>query len=227
LVVIVFGPTLILLRSIFTGLLDPEKRRTGLGILWDVGSLWPRWFHPLGPIAYGPAAVTGLTGAIERCRRIARLRRYPPRESHTDSVPFEAHVIVAAHSQGAIVSVVAMGQMEDGDFRIEGDQAVSLITYGNPAGHLYSKLFTSVGIEELYADVATKLRGWCNLYRPSDPIGGEPAPDSGFPGKPGDVAVTRPEDGTGHSSYELTRAYRDTRSRVWRGDPCDPATRVD
>ena len=45
---IVFGLTFFILRSIIGGFGDPEKRRK-VGMLWDAGSFWPRWFHPLAP----------------------------------------------------------------------------------------------------------------------------------------------------------------------------------
>lgn len=223
LTLVVVGPAFFLLRSIFSGLFDREKRRTGLGVLWDVGSLWPRWFHPFGPPAYGPAAVVGLKGAIESRRQGVVSRRSATDDAQNDVAPSSNDaVIVAAHSQGSIVSVVAMGQMPDASFCVDDKRVVSLMTYGNPAGHLYKKLFTDVGIDDLYMDVAAKLRGWCNLYRPSDPIGGEPAPtvDVGGNVYPGNVEVRRKEDGTGHSSYEITQAYREVRAAVWRGDPC-------
>ena len=218
--VIVLGPAYLLFRSIFSGLLDRERRRTGLGILWDVGSLWPRWFHPFGPPAYGPAAVTGLNDAIGDCRTSVEARRTSP--GPDGDQPPDDQLVVAAHSQGAIVSVVAMGQMEAEEFRVEDDRVVSLLTYGNPAGHLYAKLFPDVGIDALYEDVAGKVKGWCNLYRPSDPIGGEPAPVVQVNGLsyPSNVEVTLREDGTGHSSYELTSAYRAARSAVLTGSSC-------
>ncbi|MGD2044091.1 MAG: hypothetical protein PVJ28_10615, partial [Acidimicrobiia bacterium] len=54
--VIVLGLTYFILRSILGGIGDPERRRK-VGMLWDIGSFWPRWFHPLAPPAYGPHAV--------------------------------------------------------------------------------------------------------------------------------------------------------------------------
>ena len=66
-------PGAFMLRSILTGIgsggSGPEeeaKRR----ILWDIGSFWPRWYHPLAPPAYGPVAVTKLW---------RELRDHPPR----------------------------------------------------------------------------------------------------------------------------------------------------
>jgi hypothetical protein len=46
-------PAVLIVRSIVGGLLQGQDSRRKVGILWDLGSFWPRWFHPLGPPGYG------------------------------------------------------------------------------------------------------------------------------------------------------------------------------
>lgn len=142
------GLTLLILRSVIGGIGDPERRRR-VGILWDTGSFWPRWFHPLAPPAYGPHAVV-------------ELRRQIPA---TADKPF----VLTAHSQGSVIAVCALAKSE----RLpEG-----LLTYGSPLGHLYRRLFSATGVTELSSGVAERLgTRWINLWRDTDFLGGLEVP---------------------------------------------------
>jgi hypothetical protein len=149
-----------------------------VGVVWDVVSFWPRWFHPLAPPAYGPKVVTELRKHLE-----------------TGGVD-----ILAAHSQGSVIAAVATHQAS-----LAGRGMPSgLLTYGSPIRLLYTKLFPDTGIDVLVNDLPPKLeKGWVNLWRVDDPIGGEPLG--------GDVDSILDHRGSGHSGYELGTTFRDTR----------------
>ncbi len=120
-----------------------------VGVIWDVASFWPRWFHPLAPPAYGPKVVTELKGHIES----------------------GAMQVLAAHSQGSVIAAIATHHAS-----LTGKGMPSgLITYGSPIGLLYRQLFPDTGIDRLVETVPlTVAQGWTNLWRVDDPIGGEP-----------------------------------------------------
>jgi hypothetical protein len=148
-VVIIFGLTFFILRSILGGFGDPEKRRK-VGMLWDTGSFWPRWFHPLAPPSYSPHAVKTLNASLMR----------------------EETEILTAHSQGSVIACVALSQP---GATLPG----ALVTYGSPLGILYDKLFPFAGVRGLTSHVDGlwgPVSHWVNLWRNSDPLGGAPVP---------------------------------------------------
>ncbi len=134
-----------LIRSIYQGWgggrSGSDKRRQ-VGILWDLGSFWPRWFHPLAPPAYGPKAVADLMDALDDRSRTA---------------------ILGAHSQGSLIAAVAMQQR---------DRSVGFVTYGSQLGILYPSMFPQVGIDDVVTWLASRDTPWHNLWRDTDPIGG-------------------------------------------------------
>ena len=93
---------------------DPTKRRT-IGVLWDVGTFWPRSYHPLSPPCYTERAVPDLQ------RRMWWL--------HDNG----GRVVLVGHSQGAVLTTAALLQP---DCRPEGDQP-AMVTFGSPVGKLY------------------------------------------------------------------------------------------
>jgi hypothetical protein len=149
-----------------------------VGVVWDVASFWPRWFHPLAPPAYGPKVVTEL-------------------RKHLESGGVD---ILAAHSQGSVIAAVATHQAS-----LSGKGMPSgLLTYGSPIRLLYTKLFPDTGVSGLTDTLPqTMAKGWSNLWRVDDPIGGEPLG--------GGVDSILDQQGSGHSGYELGRTFRDTR----------------
>ncbi|MBW3666679.1 MAG: hypothetical protein KY394_03685 [Actinobacteria bacterium] len=144
--VIVVIPAVLILRSVMGGLIRGQEARRKVSILWDIGSFWPRWYHPLAPPAYGPNAVTRLTEELET--------RSPD--------------ILSAHSQGSLIAAAAVAMAPP------LSRPLVFITYGSPLGMLYRRLFPCVGLDEmtLTADEAVGAR-WLNLWRRSDPIGGQ------------------------------------------------------
>lgn len=145
-ILMVAVPAALIARSIGAGLLNGQDSRRKVGIIWDLGSFWPRWFHPLGPPGYGPYAVTRMQTVIA--------------EVKPD--------VLSAHSQGSLIAAVALCLNED-------DTAPGLfITYGSQLGELYPSLFPAAGLDTLVETVASQVGGrWLNLWRPDDVIGGQ------------------------------------------------------
>lgn len=152
-----------------------------VGVLWDVASFWPRWFHPLAPPAYGPKVVTEL-------------------KRHIESGGLN---VLAAHSQGTVIAAIATHQAS-----LAGKGMPSgLVTYGSPISLLYRRLFPDTGFDNLVQTLPlTMVRGWTNLWRVDDPIGGEPIG--------GAVNSVLDESGSGHSGYELGTAFREARDHL-------------
>jgi hypothetical protein len=139
-------PAVLIVRSIVGGLLNGADSRRQVGILWDLGSFWPRWFHPLAPPAYGPYAVQRL------------------KEVLGDEEPD----VLAAHSQGSLISAVTLSL--DQDVTRPG----LFITYGSQLGELYPGLFPTVGLRDMTIETNARVgNAWVNLWRPSDSIGGQ------------------------------------------------------
>jgi hypothetical protein len=147
-----------LMAFLYSAWSDPTKRRT-IGVLWDVGTFWPRSYHPLSPPCYTERAVPELQ------RRMWWL--------HDNG----GRVMLVAHSQGAVLATAALVQRE---CRPDDDQP-ALITFGSPVCKLYSWGFPAYVddklLEPLEPHAAGRLNDWRNFYYPTDPIGGSVAPD--------------------------------------------------
>jgi len=147
-----------LMAFLYSAWSDPTKRRT-IGVLWDVGTFWPRSYHPLSPPCYTERAVPELQ------RRMWWL--------HDNG----GRVVLVAHSQGAVLATAALVQP---GCRPDGDHP-ALITFGSPVCKLYSWGFPAYVdhdlLEPLEPGGAGRLNDWRNFYYPTDPIGGSVAPD--------------------------------------------------
>ena len=119
----------------------PEARRW-LGVLWDVGTFWPRSFHPFAPPCYTERAMPDLQ------RRIRWLN---------DS---GSRVVVVAHSQGSVLAALALAQQPAG--------RPTLVTFGSPLTKLYGWAFPAY----IHGEVLDRLRAWRNFSYPTDYIGG-------------------------------------------------------
>ena len=147
-----------LMAFLYAAWSDPAKRRT-IGVLWDVGTFWPRSFHPLSPPCYTERAVPELQ------RRMWWL--------HDNG----GRVMLVAHSQGAVLATAALVQR---GCRPDGDHP-ALITFGSPVCKLYSwgfpAYFDHKLLEPLEPGGPGRLNDWRNFHYPTDPIGGSVAPD--------------------------------------------------
>ncbi|KPC86478.1 membrane protein, partial [Streptomyces sp. NRRL F-6602] len=72
---------------------DPAARRT-IGILWDVGTFWPRAAHPFAPPCYAERSVPDLTWRIASWTRETGGR-----------------VVLSGHSQGSVLAAAAAWQL--------------------------------------------------------------------------------------------------------------------
>jgi hypothetical protein len=161
---------------------DPGTRRQ-VGMIWDLGTFWPRAVHPLAPPCYAERAIPDLITRIE---------------FHTDArnpsgaqAPDDRPVVLSCHSQGSVIGVATVLQLTYAD-----SKRVALLTYGNPVRRLYSRFFpayfgldTVIQVGRLLGEDPQPHLGarqpattagpeeralwrWRNLYRPTDPIGG-------------------------------------------------------
>jgi hypothetical protein len=123
-------------------------RRRAICVLWDIGTFWPRSFHPLAPPCYGERAVPDLQ------RRMWWL--------HDNG----GRVLVNAHSQGTVLAAAALLQRE----RRPAGATSALITFGSPLRKLYQwgfpAYFTTTALRDL------DHLPWANVYYATDPIGG-------------------------------------------------------
>jgi hypothetical protein len=135
---------------------DPAKRRT-IGVLWDVGTFWPRSYHPLSPPCYTERAIPDLQ------RRMWWLNDDGGR------------VVLVTHSQGTVLGAAALVQL---GCRPDDDQP-TLITFGSPLAKLYGWAFPAYFGPTLLGPLArggdARLNDWRNFYYPTDPIGGPAA----------------------------------------------------
>ena len=165
-----------LMAFLYSAWSDPTKRRT-IGVLWDVGTFWPRSYHPLSPPCYTERAVPELQ------RRMWWL--------HDNG----GRVMLAAHSQGAVLATAALVQP---GCRPDGDHP-ALVTFGSPVCKLYSwgfpAYFDRTLLEPLEPGGRGRLDDWRNFYYPTDPIGGSVAPDlSAADGDPVDTEFLDPAE---------------------------------
>jgi hypothetical protein len=143
---------------------NPALRRT-VGILWDLGTFWPRATHPLAPPCYTERVMPEL---------VDRLDWLAPRDRDL--------VVLSAHSQGSVIAAALILQLDERQRR-----RVRLLTYGSPLQRLYGRWFPAwFGPDALRrvgavlparqpapeAPVNGSTWPWRNLFRPSDPIGG-------------------------------------------------------
>ncbi|WP_185921991.1 hypothetical protein, partial [Streptomyces sp. WAC06614] len=128
---------------------DASARRT-IGILWDVGTFWPRAAHPFAPPCYAERAVPDLTW---------RMTTWTGRNG--------GRLVISGHSQGSVLAAAAVWQLPPAVRR-----RVALLTFGSPLARLYGRWFPAyfgpAPLTALHAEVDC----WRNLWRATDPIGG-------------------------------------------------------
>lgn len=182
---------------------DASARRT-IGILWDVGTFWPRAAHPFAPPCYAERAVPDLTWWMATWTRRTGGR-----------------LVISGHSQGSVLAAAAAWQLTPS---VRG--RVALLTYGSPPERLYGRWFPAhFGPAELgsrHREVAC----WRNLYRLTDPIGGPvripdgDGPEVDHPPLKDPLAHGRtpgyplPAPILGHSDYQADPAFGEERQRL-------------
>ncbi|WP_062385873.1 hypothetical protein [Demequina iriomotensis] len=136
--------------------------RRPVGVIWDLVSLWPRFFHPWAPVPYSDTTFPDLQ------ERVTALLANDAK----------ATVIVSAHSQGAIIALPALQGLQgtSATTAVPGKDRLRLLTYGQLLNVHYRWLFPWIFNPHLFADVGTLVRneertGWINLYRQTDPLG--------------------------------------------------------
>ena len=131
---------------------NDTARRT-VGIVWDVGTFWPRAAHPFAPPCYAERAVPHLITRI--CN-----------QTEADGV------ILAGHSQGAVIAVATVLQLPQ-----PARDRVHLLTFGTQLNRLYGRVFPGFFGPGPLLGVAGRLGGavaaprWRSFYRLADPIG--------------------------------------------------------
>ncbi|MCB5166714.1 hypothetical protein LG634_17945 [Streptomyces bambusae] len=128
---------------------DASARRT-IGILWDVGTFWPRAAHPFAPPCYAERAVPDLAW---------RMTTWTGRTG--------GRLVVSGHSQGSVLAAAAVRQLPP-----EARARVALLTYGSPLRRLYGRWFPAYFGPGPLAALHRDVDCWRNLWRATDPIGG-------------------------------------------------------
>ncbi|MFF9197632.1 hypothetical protein ACF09L_20725 [Streptomyces sp. NPDC014779] len=145
---------------------DRSARRT-IGILWDVGTFWPRAAHPFAPPCYAERAVPDLTWRMSSWTACTGGR-----------------LVISGHSQGSVLAAAAVWQLPPAT-----RGRVALLTYGSPLERLYGRWFPAYFGPEALRGLHRTVHFWSNLYRATDPIGGPVR----VPAEGGRPAVDRPE----------------------------------
>ncbi|WP_456181787.1 hypothetical protein [Micromonospora sp. I033] len=124
--------------------------RRYVGVLWDLGTFWPRAAHPFAPPCYAERAVPELS------RRIS----YLAGQGHG--------VLLAGHSHGSVLLAATVLQLPPWVCA-----RVALLTYGSPLSRLYARWFPAYIHGDVLDEVGRRVGWrWINLWRDTDSIGG-------------------------------------------------------
>ncbi|WP_405568098.1 hypothetical protein [Streptomyces sp. NBC_01167] len=183
---------------------DASARRT-IGILWDVGTFWPRAAHPFAPPCYAERAVPDLTW---------RMCTWTERTG--------GRLVISGHSQGSVLAASAVWQLPP-----QTRRRVALLTYGSPLERLYGRWFPAYFGPAALRELRGELDCWRNLWRVTDPIGGpvrvpaegdHPDVDRAALKDPLIYGRSRqhplPEPILGHSDYQADPAFRTERQEL-------------
>lgn len=182
---------------------DVSARRT-IGILWDVGTFWPRAAHPFAPPCYAERAVPDLSSRMSAWTGRTRGR-----------------LVISGHSQGSVLAASAVWQLPDATRR-----RVALLTYGSPIERLYGRWFPAYFGPAALEGLHRSVHCWRNLWRPTDPIGGPvcieeggryevdrgPLKDPLVYGRTPELPL--PEPILGHSDYQADPVFAQERAAL-------------
>ncbi|MFI8089267.1 hypothetical protein ACIF9R_13250 [Streptomyces sp. NPDC086080] len=182
---------------------DASARRT-IGILWDVGTFWPRAAHPFAPPCYAERAVPDLTWRIATWTRSTG-----------------GGLVLSGHSQGSVLAAAAAWQLPPST-----RGRIALLTYGSPLERLYGRWFPAHFGPDALGFLHQEVDCWRNLHRRTDPIGG-PVRLPGAHGSDVDRSALRdplahgrtenhplPAPILGHSDYQADPAFAEERGRL-------------
>jgi hypothetical protein len=142
-VVVIAGGLVTLLRQAYS---EQAKRKT-IGMIWDVGTFWPRAVHPLAPPCYAERAVPEVVDRIrlltghfsDQPGDIANLKYQAelPDLDRTRGLTVPAgRLLLTGYSQGSIIAPAVVAQLGP---KVLPD--VALLTLACPARRLYARAF--------------------------------------------------------------------------------------
>ncbi|MDT0343770.1 hypothetical protein [Streptomyces litchfieldiae] len=183
---------------------DAAARRT-IGILWDVGTFWPRAAHPFAPPCYAERAVPDLSWRMG---------------TWIDATG--GRLVISGHSQGSVLAAAAVWQLDAAT-----RSRIALLTHGSPLARLYGRWFPAFFGPRALASLHQDMPCWRNLWRATDPIGG-PVGVTGPEGPPVDLGPLPdplhygrnlrrplPEPILGHSDYDEDPAFAAERAELF------------
>ncbi|MFF4665559.1 hypothetical protein [Streptomyces sp. NPDC001282] len=182
---------------------DASARRT-IGILWDVGTFWPRAAHPFAPPCYAERAVPDLVSRMSGWTGLTGGR-----------------LVISGHSQGSVLAASAVWQLP-----ARTRSRVALLTYGSPIERLYGRWFPAYFGPGPLHGLHRTVNCWRNLWRATDPIGGRAGLDEA-PGPPVDRGPLKdplvygrtpehplPEPVLGHFDYQADPVFAEERTAL-------------
>jgi hypothetical protein len=158
------------------GAIRAEGPRRALNVVWDVIAFWPRSVHPFVPPPYAQEVVPALVRRI--CWHLGEPDPFPDppgpdeagRRPHVSAAAVNREpaqtVVVAAHSQGSLISLAALLQLPP-----HLRPRVRWLTFGSQLRQQFPRAFPHYVRFADLADVAER-HSWLSLYRDTDPIGG-------------------------------------------------------
>jgi hypothetical protein len=161
--------TIVALIAVGTAVYRVPATRRVVGILWDVAAFWPRTCHPLAPPCYAERAVPDLVTFI----------------THERLTNPQGVVVLAAHSQGTVISAATIIQLRTFDEYVHHEDTgtlsrVGFLSFGCVLRRLYGRYFPAyfgpeqlAGLQRILSDPPDPRPRWRNLWRYTDYLGGQ------------------------------------------------------